>query len=304
MMMSGLPIGQTIMTQSCDNSLDQQAQRFWAILRIAVKKFVQMDGSQSAAAFSHFAFFSLFPLIMLFVTIISVFINREQAGVEVIAYVKSYVPISGDMQSYIFDTISGVVNARGQASAVALLMLIWSARQFFTTLISATSQAWGVQVFNWWRLPFKSLVLLGIMVCAVLFSLAMPMLETIAKDSYLPVNSWSVWFYAWASLMIPALVVFIGLSLFYKLAPNRPTRFSEVWLAALCVTILLQAAQSLFVVYLENFAAFNVVYGAFGGIMALLLWIYLSGCIVIFGACLCAANAEAIGLNKPGLKDE
>lgn len=36
------------------------------------------------------------------------------------------------------------------------------------------------------------------------------------------------------------------------------------------------------------------IYGAFGGIMALPLWIYLSGCIFIFGACLCAAQAEAL----------
>jgi uncharacterized BrkB/YihY/UPF0761 family membrane protein len=46
------------------------------------------------------------------------------------------------------------------------------------------------------------------------------------------------------------------------------------------------------VIYLKNFATLNAVYGAFGGTMALLLWIYLSGCIIIFGACLCAARAE------------
>jgi YihY family inner membrane protein len=88
------------------------------------------------------------------------------------------------------------------------------------------------------------------------------------------------------------LVVFLSLSLFYRLAPRRPTRFAEVWVAALCATALLQAAESLFVIYLKNFATLNAVYGAFGGIMALLLWIYLSGCIFIFGACLCAAQAE------------
>jgi Ca2+-transporting ATPase len=36
----------------------------------------------------------------------------------------------------------------------------------------------------------------------------------------------------------------------------------------------------------------NAIYGTFGGIMALLLWIYISGCIFIFGACLCAAQTE------------
>ena len=94
------------------------------------------------------------------------------------------------------------------------------------------------------------------------------------------------------SFFIPLLVVFFGLSLFYRLAPRRPMQFAQVWAAALCATMLLQAAESLFVIYLKNFATLNAVYGTFGGIMALLLWIYLSGCIVIFGACLCAGQAE------------
>jgi Ca2+-transporting ATPase len=46
---------------------------------------------------------------------------------------------------------------------------------------------------------------------------------------------------------------------------------------------------------LEDFARLNAAYGAFGGIMALLLWIYLSGCVFIFGACLCAGQAETLG---------
>ena len=100
------------------------------------------------------------------------------------------------------------------------------------------------------------------------------------------------WVYGLGSFFIPLLVVFLSLSLFYRLAPRRPTQFAEVWAAALCATVLLQAAESLFVIYLKNFATLNAVYGAFGGIMALLLWIYLSGCIFIFGACLCAAQAK------------
>jgi Ca2+-transporting ATPase len=106
------------------------------------------------------------------------------------------------------------------------------------------------------------------------------------------VNDFISWVYALGSFFIPFLVVFLSLSLFYRLAPRRATRFTEVWASALCGTVLLLAAESLFVIYLKNFATLNAVYGAFGGIMALLLWIYLSGCILIFGACLCAAQVE------------
>ena len=98
-----------------------------------------------------------------------------------------------------------------------------------------------------------------------------------------------------ARKFIPLLVVFFSLSLFYRLAPRRPTRFAEVWVAALCATVLLRAGESLFVIYLEHFATLNAVYGALGGIMALLMWIYFSGCVFIFGACLCAGQAATLG---------
>ena len=87
-------------------------------------------------------------------------------------------------------------------------------------------------------------------------------------------------------------MVFLCLGLFYRIAPRRLTRFAEVWAGALCATVLLRAAENLFVIYLKDFATLNAVYGTLGGIMALLLWIDLSGCIFIFGACLCAANGE------------
>lgn len=271
---------------------DQKTRRAWAILCLTVKKFLRIDGAQWAGAFAFNAFFSLFPLMILLVTIASAFIDRDRAGKEVIAYIESYVPISGEMQRHIFDTLAGVIKARGQAGAVAFLILVWAALQCFTTLISATNRAWDVEEYNWWRLPLKSLALLGITTGAVLLGIAAPVLMRMAKGWLFPVNDIHSWVYTLWRFFISLMVVFLSLSLFYKLAPRRPTRFAEAWAAALCATVLLQAADSLFVIYLKNFATLNAVYGAFGGIMALLLWVYLSGCIFIFGACLCAAQAD------------
>ena len=259
--------------------LNQKIRRAGAVLFLALKTFSRIDGVQSAAAFAHYAFFSLFPLIVLCVTITSVFVDRDRAGTKVIAYVETYIPITGEMQSYIFDTIAGMVKARGQAGAVAFLMLVWAAMQFFTTLIHATNQAWGAPGYSWWRLPLKSLVFLAIMVSAVLLGIAIPVLAKMTRDWLFPVNDFRSWVRALESFALPWLVVFVSLSLFYRLAPRQPTRFAQVWAGALCATALLQMAESMFVIYLKNFATLNAVYGAFGGIMALLLWIYLSGCI-------------------------
>lgn len=275
------------------NRLNQGARQAWAIFRLAARKFLRIDGAEWAGAFAFNAFFSLFPLMVLLVTVSSAFIDRDRAATEVIAYVETFVPLSGDMQAYIFDTVAGVIKERGQAGVIAFLILVWVTLQCFTTLISATNHAWGTEGYSWWRLPLKSLVLLGITAGAVLLSIGAPMLAQMARDWLFPMNDFRSWVYALGSFFIPLLVLFFGLSLFYRLAPRRPTRFSEVWAAALCATALLLAAENLFVIYLKNFSTLNAVYGTFGGIMALLLWIYLSGCIFIFGACLCAAQAEA-----------
>jgi YihY family inner membrane protein len=274
--------------------LGREIRRVRDIIWLAVKKFSRIDGTQWAGAFAFNAFFSLFPLCVLFLTIASVFIDRDRAGKEIIAFLESYVPMSDTLQSDISDTIDGVVNARGRAGVVAFLILVWAGIQCFTTLICATNLAWGTAVSNWWRLPLKSLVLLGITAGTILLGMVVPVLVRLTRGWLFAENDFNPWVYALGSFVIPLLVVFLTLSLFYRLAPRQPKRFAQVWPAALCATALLQAAEGLFEIYLRNFASSNVAYGAFGGIIALLLWIYISGCIFIFGACLCSAQAEAL----------
>lgn len=276
-----------------DTTLGRGTRRVWAMLSLAVKRFFRMDGAQWAGAFAFNAFFSLFPAIVLLVTLASFFVDQDRAAVEVIAYLENYVPSSGEMQRQVFESIAGVIRAREQAGMVAFLVLVWTALQCFTTLICATNLAWGTVGYNWWRLPLRSLVLLGITGGAVLLGMAVPVLMRMAKAWLFPGHDARSWAYSLGSSFIPLLLVFFGLVLFYRLAPRRATRFAEVWAAALCATVLLWAGGSVFVVYLKNFATLNAVYGTFGGIMAFLLWIYLSGCVLIFGACLCASQSEA-----------
>jgi Ca2+-transporting ATPase len=196
------------------------------------------------------------------------------------------------MESHIIATIAGVIKVREKAGAIAFLILLWGALQCFTTLIIATNRAWGAVSYNWWRLPLRSLLLLSITASGALLGMAAPVLVKMTRDWLFPVNFYRSGISTLASFIIPLLFVYLSLSLFYRLAPRRPTRFAEVRAAALGATGLLLASEQLFVLYLNNFATLNAVYGTFGGIMALLLCIYLTGAIFIFGACLCAAQAE------------
>lgn len=274
------------------NWRDQTIRGLWPILRLAAKKFSRIHGAQWAGAFAFNAFFSLFPLVILFVTIASGLTDREWTGEIIITYINRYIPISGEMRDYIVGTISGVVEARKDVGAFAFLTLVWVALQCFTTLIYATNRAWGSTAYKWWRSQLRSLVLLAITAGAVIIGMTATLLLGMAKDWLISMIDHDSSVYTVGSSVIRAFVVFLTLSLLYRLAPRRRTLFAEVWVAALAATVLFQSVGSLFVIYLKNFATLNAVYGTFGGIMALLLWIYLSGCIFIIGACLCAAQVE------------
>lgn len=267
--------------------------RAWATLSLAAGKFIQIDGEQRAAAFAYSAFFSLFPLTILLVTGASVLFDRSAASSLVIDFMGKYIPITGDMKNYVFHTISGVINSRGQAGTVAFFMLVWIATQTFKTLIQAANRAWGSSG-RWWSLPLKSLELLVVINLAIITVIWVPVLERLARG-LLPHFGIIERTYSFFMTCLPWAMIFLSLSLFYTVAPHRKTKFSEVWTAALCGTLLLAGAQSLFTFYLKHYATFNAVYGAFGGVMALLLWIYISGLIFIFCACLSAAQAETGG---------
>jgi len=180
----------------------------WEVLGLTFKRFFSISGTQWAGAFAFNAFFSLFPLTILLVTIASVFVDRNIAGKEIISYIESYFRTGGEIERHVFDTLSGVINMRKQAGTVAFLILVWTASQSFLTLIFAINCAWGVKTYNWWRLPLKGMLLLGITACAVLFGMVAPVLVNIA-------NNFSSWFYAFGSFFITLLVVF----LFYWVAP-------------------------------------------------------------------------------------
>jgi len=121
-------------------------------------------------------------------------------------------------------------------------MLVWAAAlQGFITLICADQPRLGHGGIQWWRLPLKSLVLLGITAGAVLLGMAVPVLMRMSEGWLFPGHVMRSLVVQPGSFSSHCLVVFFGLSLFYRLAPRRPTRFAEVGRRLVRPTILLRA---------------------------------------------------------------
>ena len=265
---------------------------WWRTIKQAQARWAAVDGDQRAAAFAYYLLLSLLPLTILLVTAGSLLVEREVATQALVKLGNQHTALTAEQQRTAVATIHGMLEARGTISLAAFPLLLWGALKFLRTLIRTTNRVWQAHTYNWWRLPLKSLGLLGITASAVLIGILLPVVARLAGRWLAPHLEFTQGAFALLFHLIPGLVLFYGLIMIYRLAPSRPTRFSEVWLGALAATVLIWLGEMLFLVYAANFAQFNVLYGALGGIATFLLWLYLSSCVGVFGVCFCAAQAE------------
>ena len=121
--------------------LEQRSHRAWSVTYLAAKKFLRISGTHWAESFAFNAFFSLFPLIILFVILASFFVDRDTAGTAIVTYMEGYVPLESEMKARMLGAITAVIQARERAGLVVLVVLVWVALQSFTTLVSATNRA-------------------------------------------------------------------------------------------------------------------------------------------------------------------
>jgi len=271
----------------------------WRLIRQASARWAEVDGGQCSAAFAFYLLLSLFPLVVVLVTAGSLFVEREVATREIVALVHRLVPLTGEQQRGAISQIRGVMEAHGKASLFAFPLLIWGALRFLRALIRTTNRIWHSPDYEWWKVPLKSLGLLGITVSAVLGGILIPVVARLMQTwltSDLAVPSWV---FALIFRFVPWFVLFYALGMIYKLAPSRRTRFADIWIGAMVATVSIWAIGLLFLFQAANFARFNALYGALGGIVAFLLWIYLSSCMCVFGVCLSAAQTEGPGSCNP-----
>ena len=270
--------------------------RTWRIVVHASNIYIEIDGEQRAAAFAYYVLFSLFPLFALLLTVGSSFFNSGQ----IIDTIKSFLPFSGPQQNFIWEAVHQLEVARGGIGVVSVIIFLWCSLGFFHALVHGVNRAWHTIEIPWWQAPLKNLLMILIVASALFAGVIAPAIlqglrnGLLAAESFLEKHFPNFDLHFVSGLLdlsrfaLGVAVLFYSFSMLYKLAPRRRVLFRQVWLPALIVTFALMICQIAFVNYLPHFINYGI-YGAVGGMMLLLLWVYFSGIIIILGACLCAA---------------
>lgn len=303
-------VPRTLMSDTRENKLTnrQRLGRVWATIWRAGVKYTETDGEQRAASFAYYALFALLPLTVLLITISSRLLNDQARATQIVfELMANYITVDLGTRDSVQTTVQSFMNSRLGSGLVSFGIVLWCSLRFFQSLVTGVNKAWGTKEYDWWRLPLMNLLMTAVLASALLIGIITPTVINGLEQYYLDHRS----FFGFdqglgsqalnlARWLLPPLLLFYALTLFYKFAPRRRTTFREVWLEAFAVTIILGGLQKLFLIYAGRVAEFNVVYGTFGSVVALLMWIYLTGSTIILGGCFCAARREIRG----GLDDQ
>src|SRR5258708_37323888 len=213
--------------------------RTWTNLVGAIGRYGEVNGEQCVGSFVYYACFLRFPLILLVVAIGTLFVtDREQAARQLVIQIEAYTPLQQSDRDVVMNTVEGVIRHGWGAGILGFLTLVWSSLRFFQALVLGINRAWGAKDYDWWRLPLRNLLMIGIVLSAVLLGLLAPLVLT----KTLELIRWNQdWLTGIFTSLLPTLILFYCLLIFYPFAPpRRPSTFTQYCPAALFHSITLK----------------------------------------------------------------
>jgi len=168
---------------------------------------------------------------------------------------------------------------------VGLLLALWTASGAMAKLMGALNTIYDtVETRNFFKLRGTALGLTfgGIVfVSGAIFLLAAlpPVLRSVDA-----VGDTAADLFVWLRFPVLGVVMIVALGVLYHVGPDRSTKYRPLTLGALVATVLWLSLSALFTVYTSTVSSYNETYGSIGGIVILLLWLFITAFVVLLGA--------------------
>lgn len=262
-----------------------------AALWSAVKSFREHGMTDRAATLTYYATMSLFPALLLGVALLGIFGQQS-----LVSDAGDYVIDNGadaNTAKLVRDVLANVIGSSGGALgftfALSALLALNGASSAFGAAGRALNLVFEVEEDRAFvrhklvDLLVTILVVLLLLVVLVALFLGGGIAEDLFGTIGLGASAADVWAIARWPVALGAAVV--GYALTYALAPNlRPVRLRLLSPGAVLGVVLWIVLSIAFAYYIRNVKSFGAAYGAFGGAIALLLWLYLSANAFLLGA--------------------
>jgi membrane protein len=246
-------------------------------------RFRDDDVPALGAQLTYYFILSFFPFLIFVVSLMS-FV--QLSGDSVIAELIRLLPDqTGEAINDILFEVTN--NSRGALLSIGMIATLWSASNGVNAVIKGVNKAYDVEESRpFWKV--RAISLAATLVLALVIMLAIVLLifgEVIGQflfswfDS--PVGFGLVW--GILKYVVPISAMIVVFSLLYWIVPNRKLRFKAVIPGAVFATFGWIATSLLFQFYINNFGNYSKTYGSIGGIIVLLIWLYMSSNIILLG---------------------
>jgi membrane protein len=255
------------------------------------------------ASLAYYTVFSMAPLLLMSISVASLVIGRDAARCGIVTEIRQTLgSTTADAVAAMLDD-AYASGATAGITIVGVATLLIGASGAFVELQSALNRIWKTEslpqtenvIVHFLRnrlLSFSAVVGTGfLLLVSLIISSILAALSQWLHSIALPGTAI---FWQGLSIVVSFALVTLLFALIFKLLPDVPIAWRDVWLGAVVTALLFTIGQNLIGLYLGQ-SSMASTYGAAGSLVVLLVWVYYSAQIVLFGAELTHAYAEAYG---------
>jgi membrane protein len=257
------------------------------VLRRVGRKVLDDDCPGLAGQLAYFTLFSMFPFLLSLVALAGLVIDDPATLLKTLTErMQGFLPgdAVGLLEGYIDLTLR---NADPSVLVFAVLATFWSGWAAADAIVKAVNRAYELQETRpWWKLwGISVLMVLGFVL--VVMSLALVVFGPEVGDYFqsligLPETFLALWdVLRWVGAF---LAVSLAHALLYYVAPNAEVPFKWITPGGFAATVLILLSSVGLNLWVANLGRYDQVYGQVGAIMVLMLWLYVTGLMVLIGA--------------------
>ena len=274
----------------------------WIVIRDAFNGFLDDRCLKLSAALAYYTVFSLAPLLVLIISVVSIFLGQEAIQGEIFSQINGLV--GNEAAKQIQDMIKsvGLSGKTNTALVIGIITLIVGATSIFVEIQDSVNMIWRVKAKpkrGWLkilkdRLLSSSLVVsLGflLLVSLIINGLVLAMSNIITR--YIPGIGFIL--ITAFNFLISTAVVTALFGIIFKVLPDAKIAWKDVRWGALFTALLFMLGRYVIGLYIETTSTSSA-YGAAGSLIVILTWIYYTAAILYFGAEFTQAYANHFGI--------
>jgi membrane protein len=272
-----------------DSPTDVSKPSWQYIAKKTLREFTKDQCPDLAAALTYYSVLSIFPALLALVSLLGIFGQAEKTTSALLDIVQGFAP--GDTVEAIRQPIEQLSSssAAGLTLVIGILTALWSASGYVGAFARAMNRVYEIdegRTFIKLRGTVLGVTIVNMLIVVVLATMLVltgPVAESVGSaiglgDAFLTV---------WNIVKWPVMVVLVvlAIAILYYATPNvKQPKFRWMSLGSLIALVIFLLASLGFAFYVANFSSYNKTYGAIGGVIVSLLWLWILNMSLLFGA--------------------